>query len=125
MPPSFLKNHCVSLGLQQPYDFDIIFSSRWVQGFLNRKVGFVDSKTICYPSGNYVVFVHIETKERSYLRCKNGNIGAFTVSGNQHVIAFSDRQLNPSIHIYQYQGLKKLAKLKGTVFFHLTKIQML
>ncbi|XP_066477233.1 cilia- and flagella-associated protein 43 [Tiliqua scincoides] len=86
---------------------------RWVQGFINRKVGFVDKRTICYPSGNYIVFIHIETKEKSLLRCKNGNIGAFAVSGNQHIVAFSNRQLNPTIYIYNYPGLKKQAKLKG------------
>ncbi|KAJ6669102.1 hypothetical protein lerEdw1_007911 [Lerista edwardsae] len=86
---------------------------RWVQGFINRKVGFVESRTLCYPSGNYIVFINIETKERSLLRCQNGSIGAFAVSGNQHVVAFSDRQLNPSINIYSYPGLKKQAKLRG------------
>ncbi|XP_053162414.1 cilia- and flagella-associated protein 43 isoform X2 [Hemicordylus capensis] len=86
---------------------------RWVQGFTNRKVGFVDKQTVCYPSGNYIIFINIETQVRSVLQCKQGNIGAFTVSGNQHLVAFSDRQLNPIIYVYSFPGPKKQAKLKG------------
>ncbi|XP_077205761.1 cilia- and flagella-associated protein 43 isoform X2 [Paroedura picta] len=86
---------------------------RWVQGFSNRKLGFVNNKTICYPCGNYIIFINIETKERSVLRCKNGSVGAFAVNGNQGTIAYSDRQLKPTIYVYAFPKLTKQAKLKG------------
>ncbi|XP_060097687.1 cilia- and flagella-associated protein 43 [Heteronotia binoei] len=86
---------------------------RWVQGFTKRKLGFVNNRTICYPCGNYIIFINIETKERAVLRCRNGSIGAFAVNRNQGIIAFSDRQLKPTIHVYAFPGLAKQAKLKG------------
>ncbi|XP_070608857.1 cilia- and flagella-associated protein 43 isoform X2 [Erythrolamprus reginae] len=55
----------------------------------------------------------METRERSFLRCPYGNIGAFAVNASQNLVAFSDRQLNPRIYVYNYPGLKKIAKLKG------------
>ncbi|KAH0623768.1 hypothetical protein JD844_006884 [Phrynosoma platyrhinos] len=88
-------------------------SPKWVQGFTNKSVGFVNSRTICYPCGNYIIFINIITRDRSFLKCHTGGIGAFAVNPNQHVVAFSDRQLNPVIYIYNFQGLKKVAKLTG------------
>uniref|UniRef100_A0ABM5G1Z5 Cilia- and flagella-associated protein 43 n=1 Tax=Pogona vitticeps TaxID=103695 RepID=A0ABM5G1Z5_9SAUR len=85
----------------------------WVQGFTNRNVGFVNNMTVCYPCGNYVIFINTDTRNRSFLRCPHGSIGAFAVNGSQHVIAFSDKQLNPVIYIYNFPALKKIAKLKG------------
>ncbi|XP_053245250.1 cilia- and flagella-associated protein 43 [Podarcis raffonei] len=86
---------------------------RWVQGFTNRNVGFVTKRTVCYPCGNYIIFVNLETLERSILRCHSGKVEAFAVNPNQNVVAYSDRQLKPVIHIHSYPGLKRQAKLKG------------
>uniref|UniRef100_A0A8C3IJJ8 Cilia- and flagella-associated protein 43 n=1 Tax=Chrysemys picta bellii TaxID=8478 RepID=A0A8C3IJJ8_CHRPI len=86
---------------------------RWVQGFTNRNVGFVNNKTICYPCGNYILFVDIETKKTTVLKCKNGHIGAFAVNGNSQVVAFSDQKLNPVIYIYTFPGLVKRSEIKG------------
>ncbi|XP_048362773.1 cilia- and flagella-associated protein 43 isoform X2 [Sphaerodactylus townsendi] len=86
---------------------------RWVQGFTKRKLGFVNNKTICYPCGNYVIFINFETKARTILRCKNGSVGAFAVNGNQGMIAFSDRQMEPTIYVYACPEPRKRAKLKG------------
>nr|XP_034989894.1 cilia- and flagella-associated protein 43 isoform X1 [Zootoca vivipara] len=86
---------------------------RWVQGFPNRNVGFVTKRTVCYPCGNYIIFINIETLERSILRCHSGKVEAFAVNPQQNVIAYSDRQLKPVIHIHSYPGLKRQAKLKG------------
>ncbi|XP_061492058.1 cilia- and flagella-associated protein 43 [Rhineura floridana] len=88
---------------------------RWVQGFTKKNIGFVNKRTVCYPCGNYIIFIHIETLDRTILRCRSGSIGAFAVSPNQNVVAYSDRQLNPTIYIHSYPGLKKQAKLKGQV----------
>uniref|UniRef100_A0A8C3IIN2 Cilia- and flagella-associated protein 43 n=1 Tax=Chrysemys picta bellii TaxID=8478 RepID=A0A8C3IIN2_CHRPI len=88
-------------------------SQTWVQGFTNRNVGFVNNKTICYPCGNYILFVDIETKKTTVLKCKNGHIGAFAVNGNSQVVAFSDQKLNPVIYIYTFPGLVKRSEIKG------------
>ncbi|XP_026518392.1 cilia- and flagella-associated protein 43-like, partial [Terrapene carolina triunguis] len=85
----------------------------WVQGFTNRNVGFVNNKTICYPCGNYILFVDIETKKTTVLKCKNGHVGAFAVNGNSQVVAFSDQKLNPVIYIYTFPGLVKRSEIKG------------
>ncbi|XP_026560498.1 cilia- and flagella-associated protein 43 [Pseudonaja textilis] len=86
---------------------------KWVQGFTNRKVGFINNRTVSYPCGNYIIFIDIETRERSFLQCHYGNIGAFALNASQNIVAFSDRQLNPRIYVYNFPGLKKIAKLKG------------
>ncbi|XP_026523209.1 cilia- and flagella-associated protein 43 [Notechis scutatus] len=86
---------------------------KWVQGFTNRKVGFINNRTVSYPCGNYIIFIDMETRERSFLQCHYGNIGAFAVNASQNIVAFSDRQLNPRIYVYNFPGLKKIAKLKG------------
>nr|XP_008104849.1 PREDICTED: cilia- and flagella-associated protein 43 [Anolis carolinensis] len=86
---------------------------RWVQGFTNRNVGFVNNSTVCYPCGNYIIFINTITRDRTLLRCHSGCIGAFAVNASQHVVAFSDRMLNPVISIYNFPGLKKVAKLTG------------
>uniref|UniRef100_A0A452IXK7 Cilia- and flagella-associated protein 43 n=1 Tax=Gopherus agassizii TaxID=38772 RepID=A0A452IXK7_9SAUR len=85
----------------------------WVQGFTNRNVGFVNNKTICYPCGNYILFVDIETKKKTVLKCKNGHVGAFAVNGNSQMVAFSDQKLNPIIYIYTFPGLVKQSEIKG------------
>ncbi|KAM8806103.1 cilia- and flagella-associated protein 43 [Eudromia elegans] len=85
---------------------------RWVQGFSD-KIGFVNNHTVCYPCGNYIVFVDIETKKTTVLECQTGQVGAFAVNGNTEVVAFSDRKLNPFIYIYTFPELNEVAELKG------------
>ncbi|XP_062436379.1 cilia- and flagella-associated protein 43 [Rhea pennata] len=87
---------------------------RWVQGFSD-KIGFVNNHTVCYPCGNYILFVDIETKKKTVLECQTGQVGAFAVNGNSEVVAFSDRKLNPFIYIYTFPELNKLTELKGSV----------
>ncbi|NWI16625.1 CFA43 protein, partial [Crypturellus soui] len=85
----------------------------WVQGFSN-KIGFVNNHTVCYPCGNYIIFVDIETKKRTVLECQTGQVGAFAVNGNSEVVAFSDRKLNPFIYIYTFPELNQVTELKGS-----------
>ncbi|XP_025973238.2 cilia- and flagella-associated protein 43 isoform X2 [Dromaius novaehollandiae] len=87
---------------------------RWVQGFSD-KIGFVNNHTVCYPCGNYILFVDVETKKKTVLECQTGQVGAFAVNGNSKVVAFSDRKLNPFIYIYTFPELNKLTELKGNV----------
>ncbi|KYO40613.1 cilia- and flagella-associated protein 43 isoform A [Alligator mississippiensis] len=86
---------------------------RWVQGFPSRNVGFVNHETICYPCGNYILFVDLETKKKTVLPCPSGRVGAFAVNGASGVVAFSDQKLNPVIYIYTFPGLINWRELKG------------
>uniref|UniRef100_A0A6I8PG16 Cilia- and flagella-associated protein 43 n=1 Tax=Ornithorhynchus anatinus TaxID=9258 RepID=A0A6I8PG16_ORNAN len=88
-------------------------SSLWVQGFPKKNVAFVNNNTICYPCGNYIIFVDIDTKEKTVLQCMNGSVGAVATSFASEVVAFSDRKLKPNIYIYSFPGLIKKKKLKG------------
>ncbi|XP_032844431.2 cilia- and flagella-associated protein 43 isoform X3 [Tyto alba] len=85
----------------------------WVQGFSNKNFGFINNQTVCYPCGNYILFLDIETKKTTVLECQTGQVGAFAVNGNSGVLAFSDRKLNPIIYIYTFPELSKLTELKG------------
>uniref|UniRef100_A0A663MGL3 Cilia- and flagella-associated protein 43 n=1 Tax=Athene cunicularia TaxID=194338 RepID=A0A663MGL3_ATHCN len=87
----------------------------WVQGFSNKNFGFINNQTVCYPCGNYVLFLDIETKKTTVLQCPTGQVGAFAANGNRQVLAFSDRRLNPIIYIYTFPELSKLTELKGNV----------
>ncbi|KAM6066889.1 cilia- and flagella-associated protein 43 [Chlamydotis macqueenii] len=85
----------------------------WVQGFANKNFGFINNQTVCYPCGNYILFLDIETKKTTALQCHTGQVGAFAANGNSQVLAFSDRKLNPVIYIYTFPELSKLTELKG------------
>ncbi|XP_067995516.1 cilia- and flagella-associated protein 43 isoform X1 [Melanerpes formicivorus] len=85
----------------------------WVQGFSNKNFSFIDNQTACYPCGNYILFLDIETKKTTVLQCQTGQVGAFAANGNAQVLAFSDRKLNPIIYIYAFPELSKLTELKG------------
>ncbi|KAM9188437.1 cilia- and flagella-associated protein 43 [Mergus octosetaceus] len=87
----------------------------WVQGFLKKNLGFINNQTVCYPCGNYILFLDIKTKKTTALQCPTGQVGAFAVNANSKVLAFSDRKLNPLIYVYSFPELNKLTELKGNV----------
>ncbi|NXI67699.1 CFA43 protein, partial [Anseranas semipalmata] len=87
----------------------------WVQGFSDKNFGFINNQTVCYPCGNYILFLDIKTKKTTALQCQTGQVGAFAVNANSEVLAFSDRKLNPVIYIYSFPELNKLTELKGNV----------
>ncbi|XP_035185713.1 cilia- and flagella-associated protein 43 isoform X2 [Oxyura jamaicensis] len=87
----------------------------WVQGFSKKNFGFINNQTVCYPCGNYILFLDIKTKKTTALQCPTGQVGAFAVNANSEVLAFSDRKLNPLIYTYSFPELNKLAELKGNV----------
>ncbi|GAA6111102.1 cilia- and flagella-associated protein 43-like [Tachysurus ichikawai] len=86
---------------------------RWVQGFTNSKVAFVDEKTACYVCGNYIVFLNVETKTRKVLQSPGHGIGVFTANGLYRTLAFSEQKRFPSIFVYRYPELKVKCDLKG------------
>uniref|UniRef100_A0A8C8AIJ6 Cilia- and flagella-associated protein 43 n=1 Tax=Otus sunia TaxID=257818 RepID=A0A8C8AIJ6_9STRI len=85
----------------------------WVQGFSKKNFSFISNQSVCYPCGNYILFLDIETKKTTVLQCQTGQVGAFAANGNRQVLAFSDRRLNPIIYIYTFPELSKLTELKG------------
>ncbi|XP_072196068.1 cilia- and flagella-associated protein 43 [Excalfactoria chinensis] len=87
----------------------------WAQGFSNKNFGFINNQTVCYPCGNYILFLDIETKKTTALQCQTGQVGAFAVNPKYGVLAFSDRKLNPVIYIYSFPELNKLSELKGHI----------
>ncbi|XP_076982056.1 cilia- and flagella-associated protein 43 isoform X2 [Tamandua tetradactyla] len=95
-------------------------SVRWVEGFPKQDVHFVNNTTICYPCGNYVIFINIETKKKTVLQCVNGIVGVLATNIPYEVVAFSDRKLKPIINIYNFPGLTRRTKLKGNVLLDYT-----
>uniref|UniRef100_A0A5F7ZP44 Cilia- and flagella-associated protein 43 n=1 Tax=Macaca mulatta TaxID=9544 RepID=A0A5F7ZP44_MACMU len=95
-------------------------SVRWVQGFPKQNVHFVNNNTICYPCGNYVIFINIETKNKTVLQCSNGIVGVVATNIPYEVVAFSDRKLKPLIYIYSFPGLTRRTKLKGNILLDYT-----
>uniref|UniRef100_A0A8C2LW88 Cilia- and flagella-associated protein 43 n=1 Tax=Cricetulus griseus TaxID=10029 RepID=A0A8C2LW88_CRIGR len=95
-------------------------SVRWVQGFPSQNVHFVNDSTICYPSGNYVIFINLETKKKTVLQCINGIVGVVATNIPSEVVAFSDRRLKPVIYIYSFPALIRKNKLKGNVLLDYT-----
>ena len=93
-------------------DGDISFP-RWVQGFPKQNIHFVNDSTFCYPCGNFIIFINIETKKRTVLQCINGIVGVMATHIPYEVVAFSDRRLRPLIYIYNFPGLTRRTKLKG------------
>ncbi|XP_023495637.1 cilia- and flagella-associated protein 43 isoform X4 [Equus caballus] len=93
---------------------------RWVQGFPKQNVHFVNDNTICYPCGNFVTFINIETKKKTVLQCMNGIVGVVATNIPYEVVAFSDRKLKPLIYIYNFPALTRRTKLKGNVLLDYT-----
>ncbi|XP_027594489.1 cilia- and flagella-associated protein 43 isoform X6 [Pipra filicauda] len=86
----------------------------WVQGFSNKSFGFINNQTVCYPCGNYILFLDLETKKTTALQCQTGPVGAFAANASSEVVAFSDQKLNPIIYIHHFPELNKLTELKGS-----------
>lgn len=84
-----------------------------MQGFPRQNVHFVSDSTICYPCGNFIIFINIETKKKTVLQCMNGIVGVVATNVPHEVVAFSDRRLRPLIYIYNFPGLTRRIKLKG------------
>ncbi|XP_013839162.2 cilia- and flagella-associated protein 43 isoform X2 [Sus scrofa] len=106
------ESHSVAIGAS--------LSVRWVQGFPKQNIHFVNDSTFCYPCGNFIIFINIETKKRTVLQCINGIVGVMATNIPYEVVAFSDRRLRPLIYIYNFPGLTRRTKLKGNVLLDYT-----
>ncbi|XP_028325420.1 cilia- and flagella-associated protein 43 isoform X2 [Gouania willdenowi] len=87
---------------------------RWAQGFTNKTIGFVDSRTACYTCGNHICFLNMETKKQSVFKCPGRGVGALTTNSSRGIFAFSEQKLNPPIFVYSYPKLQLNSQLKGT-----------
>ncbi|KAM9345139.1 cilia- and flagella-associated protein 43 [Symphorus nematophorus] len=97
---------------------------RWIQGFANRSIEFVDNKTACYPCGSHICFLNLETKMQSVLQSPGRSIGALTANGNNGIFAFSEQKLSPSIFVYNFPGLQLKNELKGTAQLDYTSLTL-
>uniref|UniRef100_A0A3B4YYF0 Cilia- and flagella-associated protein 43 n=1 Tax=Seriola lalandi dorsalis TaxID=1841481 RepID=A0A3B4YYF0_SERLL len=98
--------------------------SRWVQGFTNKSIEFVDNKTVCYTSGSHICFLNLETKLQSVLQGPGGGIGALTANGTSGIFAFSEQRLSPSIFVYIFPQLQLKNELKGTAQLDYTTLTL-
>ncbi|XP_041802985.1 cilia- and flagella-associated protein 43 [Chelmon rostratus] len=97
---------------------------RWIQGFTNKSIEFVDSKTVCYTSGSHICFLNLETKIQSVLQSPGRGIGALTANGNNGIFAFSEQKLSPSIFVYIFPELQLKNELKGTAQLDYTSLTL-
>ncbi|XP_031811653.1 cilia- and flagella-associated protein 43 [Sarcophilus harrisii] len=98
-------------------------SVRWVHGFPVKKIAFINNNTICYPCGNFVVFMNIEKEKKTVLRCMDGKVGSVATNIPFKVVAFSDQKFQPFIHIYNFPSLTKKAKLRGNAHLDYTLLE--
>lgn len=97
---------------------------RWIQGFTNKNVCFVDKTTVGYPCGNYICFIDINTKKQTKLQGPARGIDVFTATGNTGIFAFSGRKLNPSIFVHSYPNLEIKNELKGPAKLDYTSLAL-
>ncbi|XP_041866469.1 cilia- and flagella-associated protein 43 [Melanotaenia boesemani] len=95
---------------------------RWIQGFTNNNIEFVDNKTICFPCGNHICFLNLETKMRSVFQSPCRGIGALTANGNRGIFAFSEQKFSPSIFVYNFPDFQLKNELKGTAQLDYTSL---
>uniref|UniRef100_A0A7N4P2V4 Cilia- and flagella-associated protein 43 n=1 Tax=Sarcophilus harrisii TaxID=9305 RepID=A0A7N4P2V4_SARHA len=109
-----------SFSYEAPHFF---FEFVWVHGFPVKKIAFINNNTICYPCGNFVVFMNIEKEKKTVLRCMDGKVGSVATNIPFKVVAFSDQKFQPFIHIYNFPSLTKKAKLRGNAHLDYTLLE--
>ncbi|XP_040905777.1 cilia- and flagella-associated protein 43 [Toxotes jaculatrix] len=97
---------------------------RWIQGFTNKSIEFVDNKTVCYTCGSHICFLNLETKLQSVFQGPGRGIGALTANGISGIFAFSEQKLNPSIFVYMFPELQLKNELKGTAQLDYTSLTL-
>uniref|UniRef100_A0A8C5N2I0 Cilia- and flagella-associated protein 43 n=1 Tax=Leptobrachium leishanense TaxID=445787 RepID=A0A8C5N2I0_9ANUR len=86
--------------------------ARWVQGINKKNVAFINKSTVCYPCGNFIIFLDTETRKQSLFQCPAGDVGAYAVNVYSELVAFSSRTFKASIYVYTYPGFVRRAELK-------------
>ncbi|XP_049456039.1 cilia- and flagella-associated protein 43 isoform X1 [Epinephelus fuscoguttatus] len=97
---------------------------RWIQGFTNKTIEFVDNKTICYTCGSHICFLNLETTKQSVFKSPGRGISALTANDNNGTFAFSEEKLSPSIFVYVFPELQLKNELKGTAQLDYTSLTL-
>ncbi|XP_023144342.2 cilia- and flagella-associated protein 43 isoform X1 [Amphiprion ocellaris] len=97
---------------------------RWIQGFTNKSVDFVDNETVCYICGSHICFLNMETKTQSVFQSPGRGIGALTANSKSGIFAFSEQKLSPSIFVYIFPELQLKNELKGTAQLDYTSLAL-
>ncbi|KAM9804149.1 LOW QUALITY PROTEIN: cilia- and flagella-associated protein 43 [Neosynchiropus ocellatus] len=97
---------------------------RWIRGFTNQNIEFVDEKTVCYLCGSHICFLNLETKRQSALESPGRGAGVLTASGISGIFAFSERKLEPSIFVYSFPDLKQKQQLKSGALLDYTLLTL-
>ncbi|XP_034040088.1 cilia- and flagella-associated protein 43 [Thalassophryne amazonica] len=97
---------------------------RWIQGFTNTNIEFIDNTTVCYVCGNFICFLNLETKIKTLFQCPGRGIGAFTANSHNGIFALSEHNVNPSIFIYIFPELELKNELKGTTQLDYTSLAL-
>ncbi|XP_073337399.1 cilia- and flagella-associated protein 43 [Pagrus major] len=100
------------------------FEVRWIQGFTNKNIEFVDDKTVCYACGSHLCFLNLETQTQSVLHSPGRGVGALTVNANNGMFAFSEQKLSPAIFVYVFPEFQLKCELKGTAQLDYTSLTL-
>ncbi|KAM9848027.1 cilia- and flagella-associated protein 43 [Aulostomus maculatus] len=87
---------------------------RWIKGFTNQNLEFVDNETVCYTCGSHICFLNLETKKQSVFQSPGRGASVLTANGNTGIFAFSEEKLTPSIFVFTFPELQLKNALKGT-----------
>ncbi|XP_031694958.1 cilia- and flagella-associated protein 43 [Anarrhichthys ocellatus] len=97
---------------------------RWIRGFTNKSIEFVDNETVCYTCGINICFLNLETKKLNVLQSPGRGVGALTANGSNGTFAFSEEKLSPSIFVYIFPELQLKNELKGAAQLDYTSLTL-
>lgn len=69
---------------------------------------------MCYACGSHICFLNLKTKTRSVFQSPGNGVGALTANGRSGTLAFSEKELDPSIFVYNFPQLELKNELKGS-----------
>ncbi|XP_023183598.1 cilia- and flagella-associated protein 43 isoform X1 [Xiphophorus maculatus] len=101
-----------------------ILEISWIQGFPRDNVEFVDNDTVCYACGSHICFLNLKTKKRSVFQSPGNGVGALTANGRSGTFAFSEKELDPSIFVYNFPQLELKNELKGNTQLDYTSLTL-
>ncbi|XP_027862454.1 cilia- and flagella-associated protein 43 isoform X2 [Xiphophorus couchianus] len=101
-----------------------ILEISWIQGFPRDNVEFVDNNTVCYACGSHICFLNLKTKKRRVFQSPGNGVGALTANGRSGTFAFSEKELDPSIFVYNFPQLELKNELKGNTQLDYTSLTL-
>ncbi|KAF7220427.1 cilia- and flagella-associated protein 43 isoform X1 [Nothobranchius furzeri] len=97
---------------------------KWIQGFTDKNLKFVDNSTVCYSSGNHICFLNLETKVRDVFQSPGRGVAALTASSKSRIFAFSEQKLSPSVFVYSFPEQQLKNELKGEAQLDYTSLTL-